>query len=731
MDWSPPPRNWAGRDTIWPHDPRTGWSFCVMIPKWEIVSDARAVDSNPVVFYRVLVGIQSPSGITSSRSILRRFNDFLRLSAALKHIFPKKQLPPVPPKHSFLRINSSPSFIQERRRALEEWLGRLLLDIDISRSVPVASFLELEAAARMAIMEINDAQHPTNSSLTVANENSIQNFAFSGQVREANSPLGTPAYSYSSIDYGSDTTNEVSELETSRHERDHESECELDGASEQGQSQYAEQLRKNEMHDAEQSSVDVSRETHAGNLKGLTGPTRKERTCLDGESSHNELLKQSLEHLDELPEVPETAREYKSMHGHKLSVESYDSETSSVKGTEALNLGTATLTNSVDASKVVLEDGLDNSDTNDFLFLKDIQMILPSNDRKKIKRLIHTLQRRLLTTKTDMEYFHARWDQEIAAKEFLVMKVKDLESELENTQIKSKEILQQAVMLERDQVTQLKWDLEDTRRNALEMEESYKKEKVARDQLETRLQQILLEKDKLEQEVFSLRNTIEKMQSEHEQKEIRAKAEVKILAKELKLLRKVQPDIKHELELAKKEKSQLEGILENERQKQEQASAARSKLLQEAAVLRQRLQECSVNIFSNLERHATDESALSDAIELLTTTDNRIGLLLAEAQLLGEQDENDQSDLMQGHIRDNGNNKQSSFSRAVDSEQKAMVTETMVHRMLTDLLIDNAQLRKAVNSLTRSALLSYLKPESRETNEAPKMNSILNKFLEK
>lgn len=40
------------------------------------------------------------------------------------------------------------SILLQRRYSLEEWIGRLLSDIDLSRSVQVASFLELEAAAR-------------------------------------------------------------------------------------------------------------------------------------------------------------------------------------------------------------------------------------------------------------------------------------------------------------------------------------------------------------------------------------------------------------------------------------------------------------------------------------------------------------------------------------------------------------------------------------------------------
>lgn len=37
-------------------------------------------------FYRVQVGIQSPEGITTTRGILRRFNDFLKLSSEVSDI---------------------------------------------------------------------------------------------------------------------------------------------------------------------------------------------------------------------------------------------------------------------------------------------------------------------------------------------------------------------------------------------------------------------------------------------------------------------------------------------------------------------------------------------------------------------------------------------------------------------------------------------------------------------
>jgi len=47
MDWSPPPREWAGRNTVWPRHPPTGWSFCVTLPSW--VTVPQPPPSDPVV----------------------------------------------------------------------------------------------------------------------------------------------------------------------------------------------------------------------------------------------------------------------------------------------------------------------------------------------------------------------------------------------------------------------------------------------------------------------------------------------------------------------------------------------------------------------------------------------------------------------------------------------------------------------------------------------------------
>lgn len=56
--------------------------------------------------------------------------------------------------------------------------------------------------------------------------------------------------------------------------------------------------------------------------------------------------------------------------------------------------------------------------------------------------------------------------------------MKDLEVELEVTKQKTKETLEQAIMLERERVTQMQWDMDELRRKCSEMESKLKFEQV-------------------------------------------------------------------------------------------------------------------------------------------------------------------------------------------------------------------------------------------------------------
>lgn len=59
-----------------------------------------------------------------------------------------------------------------------------------------------------------------------------------------------------------------------------------------------------------------------------------------------------------------------------------------------------------------------------------------------------------------------------------MVQVKDLEGELEVTKQKSKENLQQAIVIERERVTRIQWDMDELRRKYLEMESRLKSEQV-------------------------------------------------------------------------------------------------------------------------------------------------------------------------------------------------------------------------------------------------------------
>jgi hypothetical protein len=47
MDWSPPPPNWNGPNTLWPHT-LSSWTFSSTIPSWLLVPQSTS-SSDPVV----------------------------------------------------------------------------------------------------------------------------------------------------------------------------------------------------------------------------------------------------------------------------------------------------------------------------------------------------------------------------------------------------------------------------------------------------------------------------------------------------------------------------------------------------------------------------------------------------------------------------------------------------------------------------------------------------------
>ncbi|CBI21059.3 unnamed protein product, partial [Vitis vinifera] len=594
MDWSPPPRKWSGRDTVWPHDYHTGWSYCVIIPSWVVLPKSR--DSDPVVFYRVQVGVQSPEGITTMRGVLRRFNDFLKLFTDLKKAFPKKNIPPAPPK-GLLRMKNR-VLLEQRRRSLEEWMAKLLSDIDLSRSISVASFLELEAAARASFQDVNQQ---------ISEANPSGNGTISSLQHHPNSSLSVVA----------------------------------------GSSSITSDYEKLVKYGIQVNSL-IGKDTENGN------------------ASKAEFL--AGDRMDFLPEADDGKV---ISHGRKLSA-----------GSD----GSLDLPGGVEVSRTT--EILNNIELH---FSGDTQIVLPLDQRHKMNRILMTMQQRLVTAKTDMEDLIARLHQEVAVKGYLTTKVKDLEVELETTKQKSKENLQQSILIERERVTQMQWDMEELRRKTFEMELKLKSKCEQDDKLYPESTKVSSdqEKDMLLEELDATKKQLENLLKQHEKLEMKSKSDIKVLVKEVKSLRSSQTQMKQELSRSLKEKSETEKLLQQERERSELENTARRKLLYECEILHNQLRECSLNFPSeDGDNVAMNSSPLSDALDLLTTSDNRIGRLLAEAPLLAQDNEYVVSGI---NKNDNSNN---DVSR-IDDE---------LRKVLKDIFLENARLRKQVNSVIRRSL---------------------------
>ncbi|RDY14290.1 PX domain-containing protein EREL1, partial [Mucuna pruriens] len=693
MDWSTAPRKWNGRDTVWPHNHRTGWSYCVTIPSWAFVPKSR--NSDPVVgqFYRVQVGVQSPEGITRVHGVLRRFNDFLKLFSDLKKEFPRKNIPPAPPK-GLLRLKSR-ALLEERRCSLEEWITKLLSDIDISRCAAVASFLELEAAARSCIQQNSETDPDSNNTVY-----SVQS--------PLHSSLSLVAGSSSvASDYGSDTAYEPSDLGTPRIGRDDNSEVDTDDLTlDEDMTNPIEKLAKYGISNIDEGLF--MGQTILEQLEGLPRHkvnARHVNYVTEKDKNNGNLYDSSLLANNTMELFSEPGHAKGVGHVRKLSNESVGSDGSSIRGTDMSNFGIPN--SSGDGSHVLPGSALVSRDTDIMGHIKskctgDTQLVLPLDQRNKLNRILSTMQRRLGTAKTDMEDLIVRLNQEIAAKDFLATKVKDLEVELETTKQKNKENLQQAILIERERYTQMQWDMEELRRKSLEMEMKLKSESGENSYQNLTKESIVQQNDVLLQNLDATKEQLEILSKQYGELEAKSKADVKVLVKEVKSLRNSQTKLKKELNESLKEKSETEKLLLHEREKREQAEAARRKLLEKFRLLFNQLQECNVSVTYEYEDR-TIMNSHDDAFNQLTTSDDQMDILLAEVE----------------NLEKDNRSSASNVDKTNDIKDGAFCDEE-VRKFIADLFIDNVRLRKQTNHVTRHAL----KLDMTTSDDSPSMETV-------
>ncbi|CAL0305720.1 unnamed protein product [Lupinus luteus] len=683
MDWSPAPRKWNGRDTVWPHNHRSGWSYCVTIPSWVFLPKSK--NSDPIVgqFYRVQVGIQSPEGVTTLHGVLRRFNDFLKLFADLKKEFSRKSIPPAPPK-GFTQLKSR-ALLEERRCSLEEWMTKLLSDIDISRCAAVASFLGLETAARSSFQDTSQQNSETDPD--------SNNIAYSVQP-PLHSSLSLLAGSSSvASDNGSDTAYETSELGTPRVGRDDNSEVGTDDLTlDEYTTNPMERLVKYGI-----SNIDEGLfigQTILDQLEGL--PRHKVNARHDnyvtekGKSNGNSynsspLANNSIELYSEHAKAVD--------HARMLSNESVGSEGSSIRGSDVSN---SWIPNSYGDGSLDIPGGAlvpratDIMNHTELQFTGDAQIVLPLDQRNKLNRILLTMQRRLVTSKTDMEDLIVRLNQEIAAKDFLATKVKDLEVELEATKQKSKENLQQAVLIERERFTQIQWDMEVLRQKSLEMEMKLKSEAGGNSSQNSTKESIVQPNDVLLQNLNATKEHLEILTKQYGELEVKSRADIKVLVKEVKSLRNTQKELKKELLESVKEKYEAEELLQREREKREQAETACRNLLQKCRLLFNQLQECNVNLPSEDKyRKIMNSSSSTDTFNQLAKSDGQIDILLEEVENLGKDYGCATSNVDKNNDINGG-----------------VICDDELTKILADLFMDNVRLRKQTNSITRHALKS-------------------------
>ncbi|KAK1268408.1 hypothetical protein QJS04_geneDACA006418 [Acorus gramineus] len=578
-------------------------------------------------------------------------------------------------------------------------MGRLLSDIDLSRSAAVASFLELEAAARSFFQDVNqNASEPNSSGDSMVSP--LQFSLYSGGSIAGS--LSVPSQSLSVVsDNGSDIAYETSEIGTPREGKDHNSEVDTDDIT------LAEEftvpvgrIMKNNVSHKENGVV------MGDHFLGLAAHLEKANN-IPNDSLYGNSLKYGHSPNDNMDFGLEV--EHDKVHARRRSIDSVGSDASSIRGSELSNTA---FSNSPGDNFIRFATGAEESLGSTALqSSNDVQLVLPLDQQHRLNRILSTVQRRLATAKTDMEDLIARLNQEIAVKEYLTTKVKDLNVELESTKQKSRENLQQAMLVERERVTQMQWDMDELRRKYSEMEAKLKLKKDERVCAESEKLSVTGEKELLLQELDVSREQLKILQARLADLEVKSKADKKVLAKEIKSLRSSQTDLKEVLNQSLKEKSELELVIEKEKQKLEYFKSSKKKFLHECGILHRRLQECSADFLTEDEdKIVYDPSSLSDALDLLTTSDNRIGLLIAEAQLLTQDDESGPSAI-------NGD------GRTGDDDE--------IRKMLTEVLIDNARLRKQVNSIIRCALTKVSKSEKEELDESPSRKTVLNKFLER
>lgn len=223
-------------------------------------------------------------------------------------------------------------------------------------------------------------------------------------------------------DYGSDTAYEISDVGTPRLGRDNNSDFGTDDLSlEEDVTSPIDKFVKYGM-----SNIDEGLFMGQAILEQLGNYPRhrmhnRESNKANGNSSKSSDLSVCTDGVNGLSLERENTKV--TRHARKLSAESMGSDTSSQRCSE---LSGSAIPNIYGQGLVEIPrvgETSANIENTDLLLPSDVQLLLPSDQRQKMNRVLATMQRRLITAKTDMEDLISRLNQEIAVKDYLTTKV--------------------------------------------------------------------------------------------------------------------------------------------------------------------------------------------------------------------------------------------------------------------------------------------------------------------
>jgi len=314
------------------------------------------------------------------------------------------------------------------------------------------------------------------------------------------------------------------------------------------------------------------------------------------------------------------------------------------------------------------------------------QLALPVEQRANVRRLLDSLRRRQQTACTDLEDVVACLQSEVAVKDLLAEKVGELEGELEQMRQAATEAMQSSQQLESERLTNLQWEMQELRTSSMLLQQQLQDEKDGESASRAQATELQQQVEEAVEGRRAAEAALASMQSKYEHLETQSKAEKKLLSKEVKTLRKTVAELKEQVSKAEAwaeaEAAARAGVEEdyNHRSKNLESALPASSvdsMMKEVKALQGRLRECT------LDKLAPDHG-IEEGIEMLGISDNRISCLLAEAQLLFQGEESDSA-----HT---------------------------VRRGFADLLSENAQLRKAQNSLLRNALVQANAAENQHSH---------------